>query len=98
MHCSLEKQQTVRGLEETGGTGIQNTNKLCKDIPTSFSSARTDAVFCTPAFTASLFTVAKIEKSPVPIDRYMGKDVVHTHMEYYLAIKKETLQLPTWWT
>ena len=59
-----------------------------------------------PMFIAALFTIAKIWKQPVSINRWMYKeDVVcmytHTHahtMKYYSAIKKnEILSFVTTW-
>ena len=48
---------------------------------------------CTPMFIAILFTIAKIWKQPVSINRRMDKEIViHTctqTMEHYLAITEE---------
>ena len=48
---------------------------------------------CTPMFIAALFTIAKIWKQPVSINRWMDKeDVVHIYtMEYYSSIKKNEI-------
>ena len=45
---------------------------------------------CTPMFIAALFTIAKIWKQPVSIDRWMDKeDVVYMYNGILLSHKKE---------
>ena len=43
-----------------------------------------------PMFTAALFTIAKTQKQPVSINRWMDKDnVVHIYSRILLSHKKE---------
>ena len=57
---------------------------------------------CTPTyvFTAALFTIDKIWRQPVSVDRWLDKeDVVYIYvMEYYSATKKKSCHLKQhWW-
>ena len=53
-------------------------------------------------FIAALFTIAKIWKQPMcqPIDEWITKVVVHLHIEYYVAAKKNNYYTLQWhgWT